>query len=146
MAAEVAAWLADPGSNFGWLLKGNESTARTTKRFDTRENADPSVRPRLTIVYTPPSGQVGACCLPGGTCVTTTSALCTGQGGSFQGIGSSCSPNPCTGAQARLFTPSKDNTLYETVDGSLSNGGGTGFIVGTDADGRASSSGPTPTA
>jgi spore coat protein A len=136
MAADVQAWLADPASNFGWLIKGNESTSRTAKRFDTREHSDPTVRPRLTLVYTPPAGTTGACCLPGGTtCVTTTEALCAAQGGTYRGDGTSCTPNPCTGVQQREFIPSKDNTLYETVAGELSNGAGTGFIVGTDNSG-----------
>ena len=48
MVADVQSWLDDPNSNFGWLLRGDESIATTTKRFDTRESASPPV---LTIQY-----------------------------------------------------------------------------------------------
>ena len=52
MIADVQSWLDNPGSNFGWLVLGDESTSVTTKRFDTRESASP---PLLTIQYTPGS-------------------------------------------------------------------------------------------
>jgi len=49
MVADVQFWLDDPtGSNFGWLVLGDESAAATAKRFDTRESASPPV---LTILY-----------------------------------------------------------------------------------------------
>jgi hypothetical protein len=48
MVADVQSWLDNPASNLGWLLLGDESTATTTKRFDTRESASPPV---LTIQY-----------------------------------------------------------------------------------------------
>jgi hypothetical protein len=52
MVADVQSWLDNPASNFGWLVLGDESTATTAKRFDTRESASPPV---LTIVYTEPT-------------------------------------------------------------------------------------------
>ena len=55
MIADVQMWLDDPGSDYGWLLLGDESTTRTTKRFDTRENSVPSNRPVLTVEFEPPS-------------------------------------------------------------------------------------------
>ena len=52
--ADVQRWLDDPSSNFGWLLLGNESTNRTAKRFDGRQNVsgfpDPQP-PVLTVKY-----------------------------------------------------------------------------------------------
>lgn len=50
LVADVQAWLDDPATNFGWLIKGNEFNFPTTKRFDTRENA-PGVRPTLTVEF-----------------------------------------------------------------------------------------------
>ena len=50
MVADVQSWLDNPGSNFGWLVLGDESTNVTTKRFDSRESASPPV---LTIQYIP---------------------------------------------------------------------------------------------
>ena len=49
MLTDVQSWLNDPSINFGWLLRGDESTSSTAKRFDTRESASPPV---LTIEYT----------------------------------------------------------------------------------------------
>jgi hypothetical protein len=48
MIADVQSWLDNPGSSFGWLVLGDESTILTSKRFDTRESASPPV---LTIQY-----------------------------------------------------------------------------------------------
>lgn len=50
LAADVAAWLADPASNYGWAVLGDETAAGTAKRFDSREN-DPARRPRLLVTY-----------------------------------------------------------------------------------------------
>ena len=50
LAADVAAWLADPASNHGWALLGDETAAATAKRFDSRESA-PDRRPRLAVTY-----------------------------------------------------------------------------------------------
>jgi len=51
MVADVQAWLDDPGSNFGWMIVGDESRLQTARRFDSRETSDPSLRPALEIVY-----------------------------------------------------------------------------------------------
>lgn len=51
MLADVQAWRQDPGTNHGWLIRGEESFSPTAKRFDTRENPDPSFRPVLEIEY-----------------------------------------------------------------------------------------------
>jgi hypothetical protein len=50
MVADVQSWLDNPANNFGWLVLGDESTAATAKRFDTRESASPPV---LTIEFIP---------------------------------------------------------------------------------------------
>jgi hypothetical protein len=54
LRADIQRWLSDPTSNFGWLLRGDESVARSVRRFDSRESAVPSSRPVLTIVYSEP--------------------------------------------------------------------------------------------
>jgi hypothetical protein len=53
MVADVQGWFNNPGTNFGWLLLGNEASAGTAKRFDTRENPTAANRPMLEITYTP---------------------------------------------------------------------------------------------
>lgn len=55
MIADVQAWLDNPSSNFGWMLRGGESENGTSRRFDTRENGVANNRPRLTITYVIPA-------------------------------------------------------------------------------------------
>ena len=52
MVADVQGWLDDASTNFGWIIIGNESTNKTTKRFDSRENPSEGNRPTLAIEYT----------------------------------------------------------------------------------------------
>jgi len=51
MVADVQGWIDDPSTNFGWLILGNETTSRTTKRFDSKESPTAGNRPTLTIIY-----------------------------------------------------------------------------------------------
>jgi hypothetical protein len=49
LVGDVQAWVSNPSSNFGWLIRGDESMAAGVRRFDTRENDfEP---PQLTVVY-----------------------------------------------------------------------------------------------
>ncbi len=51
MAADVETWLADPSSNHGWILIGDEEGTRNARRFHSSENSsDP---PQLTIEFEP---------------------------------------------------------------------------------------------
>ncbi len=59
MTADVQSWLDDPDGDFGWILIGDERMERTVKRFDSRENPDPSLRPALTIEFTAPCPRPG---------------------------------------------------------------------------------------
>jgi len=55
LAADVQFFLDNPQSNFGWVLIAQDETAiGYAKRFDTRENSNPSFRPLLTVEFTPP--------------------------------------------------------------------------------------------
>jgi hypothetical protein len=58
MVSDIQGWLDQPSTNFGWgLIATNfEHLPLTTKRFDTKENADPTVQPVLAVTYTPPVG------------------------------------------------------------------------------------------
>ena len=51
MIARVQDWLDHPSANFGWIVIGNEATARTAKRFDSREVVPDSTRPALTVDF-----------------------------------------------------------------------------------------------
>jgi hypothetical protein len=52
MAADIRAWLADPGANFGWFVIAVNEPAGTGKRVGSRENPSPELRPLLTVEYT----------------------------------------------------------------------------------------------
>lgn len=53
LEADVQGWLDDPGSNNGWLLR-QEDEAAAVIRFDSRNNANPTLHPILTIDYSLP--------------------------------------------------------------------------------------------
>ena len=55
LVADVQQWVDDPGSSYGWALLGDEAQSGTAKRFDSRENAAPGLRPQLTVVYRMPT-------------------------------------------------------------------------------------------
>lgn len=63
MVADVQNWVDDPSSNFGWMIVGivPDGASRTAKRFDSRENMDPAVRPRLVVRYTMSAPQCDSC-------------------------------------------------------------------------------------
>lgn len=49
--ADVRAWQAAPGSNFGWLLRGDETIDRTNRQFHTRETATAGAAPTLLVTF-----------------------------------------------------------------------------------------------
>ncbi len=54
MKDDVIAWLANPSTNFGWILRGEESVLGSAKKFTSREEGF-FQKPTLTIVYTLPA-------------------------------------------------------------------------------------------
>jgi hypothetical protein len=97
MLSDVQAWMTNPAANHGWLLRGAEgSLIETARQFHSRESTTGggARKPRLQVDFIPPA-QVGACCLPSGNCTVATSNECFNLGGTFQGVGTSCSPNLC---------------------------------------------------
>jgi hypothetical protein len=54
LVADVHSWLGRPSENFGWLILGDESGPGTARRFDSREHADPVLRPSLTVHFSLP--------------------------------------------------------------------------------------------
>ena len=52
LVTDVQQWLDQPDTNFGWLVKASdEFFPMSAKRFDTRENAEPTFQPLLTVTY-----------------------------------------------------------------------------------------------
>jgi len=56
MLGDVQQWVNNPSTNFGWMLRGDEATFSTSKRFDTRENPTPEFGPVLVVEYTTTPG------------------------------------------------------------------------------------------
>lgn len=94
LVADVQLWLNNPGTNFGWLVKGGEGVNKTAKRFDTRESSIAAQRPVLTVNFVSAT-PVGACCLPNGVCTNVTAAQCAALGGTYQGNNVPCTSNLC---------------------------------------------------
>lgn len=51
MIADVQSWLNTPSTDFGWIIRSDESYIRSANRFDSRQGAVPPV---LTITYNNP--------------------------------------------------------------------------------------------
>lgn len=54
LVADVQDMLDTPAGDYGWILRGDEVTDQSAKRFDTRENFTPGNRPVLTVEFDPP--------------------------------------------------------------------------------------------
>lgn len=55
MALDVQGWLNAPATNFGWMLKGNETTNRSARRFVSGDSTNTFVVPVLEVTYTIPA-------------------------------------------------------------------------------------------
>ena len=93
MVADVQGWLDTPATNHGWLLRAPSAAAGEAKRFASRNNTDSTVRPRLSITFTPPL-PTGACCAPDGSC-TVVNSPGTSCATNYLGDNTSCTPNQC---------------------------------------------------
>jgi FtsP/CotA-like multicopper oxidase with cupredoxin domain len=93
LRADVQLWLVQPASNFGWLIVGDESEQKVTKRFDSRQVATSATRPVLTVTFDT-AAPAGACCDDDGSCSITLSPGSSCDG-SWQGIATTCEPNLC---------------------------------------------------
>ena len=51
LAADVQQWLELPATNAGWILRGDEVSPQTAKRFDSADSPTADWRPRLTLTY-----------------------------------------------------------------------------------------------
>jgi hypothetical protein len=54
LVADVQAWLDDPSTNFGWVIRGNETLPGSLKSFGTQQNAVTERRPSLQVFYRTP--------------------------------------------------------------------------------------------
>lgn len=51
LVSDVLLWLHAPQRNFGWLIRGDENSPQSAKRFASRESANTDQHPVLTIEY-----------------------------------------------------------------------------------------------
>lgn len=58
LAADVQSWVHTPATNFGWILIAAPTETSSAKRFASRDFADPTQRPVLTITYDAPGADV----------------------------------------------------------------------------------------
>lgn len=52
MAADVQGWLDTPVTNHGWIVRGDEATEQSARRFDSSEHPTAANRPALRVYYT----------------------------------------------------------------------------------------------
>jgi len=50
--ADVQSWVVNGATNFGWLIKTDETVTPSAKKFDSREATLAANRPKLTVTYT----------------------------------------------------------------------------------------------
>ncbi|MEM7200311.1 MAG: hypothetical protein AAF628_08610 [Planctomycetota bacterium] len=60
LVADVQGWVTTPGTNFGWLMLGDESLSPTARAFFTREDATAAQRPQLTVTYDEPTAAIAS--------------------------------------------------------------------------------------
>ncbi len=70
LVADVERWRSDPGGNAGWMLRSDELSAQTAKRFESADNPDAGLRPVLVVAFTVvPEPAVGLLGVVGGMVV-----------------------------------------------------------------------------
>lgn len=82
-------YFAETMRNQGNAVGANDLTSTPILAVIAGSGAQPFTQRRRRL-------PVGACCLPTGNCIVTTSADCSAQGGSFMGVGIPCTPGLCT--------------------------------------------------
>ena len=55
LIADVAFWVSNPASNFGWILLNDESNIGTTRKFSSRQASNPALWPQLAISFSTPA-------------------------------------------------------------------------------------------
>ncbi len=51
LIADTQNWLANPASNYGWLLAGDETIPQSAKKFESSNSTTSQFRPQLTLEY-----------------------------------------------------------------------------------------------
>ena len=98
MAVDVQNWVANPATNFGWLMKGEEGVSQSAKRIDSRETGS-SIGPTLNVSWNASTWNVGG----GGAWSSNANWLLGVPGG--------------VGAEANFFFSSGAAPIAVNVDG-----------------------------
>ncbi len=64
LVADVAAWVNNPATNFGWIVLGDEPADQNARRLLSREHVDSLTRPGLMVEYTPVATPVATPAVP----------------------------------------------------------------------------------
>ena len=123
MTNDVSDWFANPATNYGWILLGDEANSTTARAFESRDTG--GTAPPVLVVDFTPTGDVEACCETDGNCSLTLVGT-NDCGGTTQTGVTSCEPdNLCpqpTGACCNL-----DETCSDDVDRAFCEGNGGSF-------------------
>lgn len=109
----VARW---NGSAWQMMGSGMNATVRTLAFFDGDivaggDFATADGQPVSRIARWPLT-TIGSCCLTDSTCIETDEATCTGQGGTFNGIGTTCGEVNCVSVcESDIAPPGGDGTV-----------------------------------
>lgn len=149
LVADVQSCVDSPLLCYGWLIKGDESENKTTKRFDTRESDFPDRRPVLAVGYTmdtptpssTPSQTPTASDTPtaGPTSTPSTTGTPTDTGTPTSTFTPSATPSPsdtATPTETSASTPTRTPSVSPTASASA---------TGTDTPSALDTATATPT-
>ncbi len=119
----------DGTADFGWQTTGGNAGDHTVIFLARDWNGATGTDSTLVRVESA-APLTGACCLAEGCCEILTLAACDAQGGTFQGGGSGCSPNPCAPALPDFAEHDVGNLELTVTDQGI-----LGFMDGTQAAG-----------
>ncbi|MBL8858201.1 MAG: DNRLRE domain-containing protein [Planctomycetes bacterium] len=126
LVSDVQSFLDAPSGNFGWLLlHSDEVSVPTAKKFGSRENGTTSARPRLEIVFTPPSPFAAFCFGDG----SGTACPCANAGLTGNGCGSSSHPNGANLTATGVPSISNDTLILQ--GSGMSSVGGVLYFQGS---------------
>lgn len=126
----AGATFEDDGNNSGTLqwTPGPGDVGTHTLEFRGQDTNGAAATDVLTItVVAAPTPQIGACCLrTSGCCQLMKSSECSARGGTFQGVGSDCSPNPCSWGGVDYAIHDTGNLRFTVTERGI-----LGFVDGT---------------
>lgn len=115
MVADVEAWLASPKNNFGWLLRGDESTV-SAKRFDTREHPIAANQPLLLVYHDGDTAPVSIPAAKDNTLIESPNSDLSNGKGEYMFAGLTAEPSHATRRAVLAFAVSDSLASSATID------------------------------